>query len=57
MRTDRRIGSLLLGLACCFLLAVPVAADGLVIEGAPPALQAGGATQPSCRLHRCVRRQ
>jgi len=33
MRTDRRIGSLLLGLACCFLLAVPVAADGLVIEG------------------------
>ncbi len=33
MRTDKRIGSLLLGLACCLLLAAPVAADGLVIEG------------------------
>lgn len=33
MRTDRRIGGLLLGLACCLLLAAPVAADGLVIEG------------------------
>ncbi len=33
MRTDKRIGSLLLGLACCLLLAAPTSADGLVIEG------------------------
>ncbi len=33
MRTDKRIGCLLLGVACYLLLAAPATADGLVIEG------------------------